>query len=102
MGRENVVHAPPLEGGAVPDVLSSENAPPSVLKRLRLRPLSHFQPFHGPWVPLQSCSMGALQLPTVALEFPYTPSVEADPRGLVVLRPDTGDTQTTSKGTPTE
>ena len=97
-----MVHAWPMEGGAVPDGLSFGNRTPSFLERLCLGLLSQFRPFHGNWIPMWSRSMVALQLPTVAPAFPSTPSVAEDPIVLVVLRLEAGDKQTASQGTPTE
>ena len=100
MGREDGVCAPPMEVGAVPYVLSSGNGLPSILEILRSGTLAHFRPFSGPWVPLWSCSTGALKLPMVAPVVPSTPSAVAYPIGLVVLRPEAGNPQTASQGTP--
>ena len=91
-----------MEGGAVPNGLYFGNGTHYVLERICLGPLAQFRPFHGPWVPLQSRSTEALQLPMVAPEIPSMLSVAADPRGLVVLCPDAGHPQTASQGTPTE
>ena len=96
-----MVHAPPREGGAVPDGLYYGDGHPSVPERFRPS-LAQLRPFYGNGVPPQLHPMGAHHLPGATLAVPPTTHETADSGRPVVHHPVAGDSKTSTQGVTAE
>ena len=90
-GRGNVAHVPHREGVEALDELHSRDIQPPVPECLCPAPLEKIIPFHGSGVPLWSRPTVSYQLPGMTPKSTSTPPATADPGGLVVCCPESGD-----------